>query len=128
MIGVIIVAVIGLLLSLYTLYVEGRLKKDKNYKAVCDIGNASCTRVFSSEFGKTLGISNGIWGILLYVMILALVWLNLTDYVFYISIIAFLGTLYLAYTSYFRLKDFCLVCSGIYIVNVLLLVFSWLGI
>ena len=128
MIGVIIVAVIGLLLSLYTVYVERKLEKDKNYKAICDIGSSSCTRVFSSKFGKTFGISNGIWGILLYIVVLVLTYLNLGDYVFYISILALIGSLYLAYTLYFRLKDFCLVCSGIYVVNLLLFIFSWLKI
>ena len=56
----------GIIISIYSLYVEHRVKQNKDYKAVCDISDrASCTATFKSDYGKLFGITNGIWGILL---------------------------------------------------------------
>jgi len=122
-----ILVVIGFILSLYTFVVEKRRKKDKNYKPACDISDKiSCTKAFSSKYGKTFGLSNYIYGMIFYVVILLLTLDGLINYIFYISILAVLGSVYLAYVLYFKVKSFCLVCNGIYLVNVLLLVFSYL--
>ena len=125
--NIIIIALVGALLSVYTLYIEQKLKKDKNYKAVCDISNkASCSRTFHSSYGKTLGFSNGIWGLLFYLTVVGLVYFGYMDIVFYAAIFGVLYSFWLAYILYFKMKNFCIVCSGIYIVNILLLIFSWI--
>ena len=41
---------LGILVSVYALYVEVRKHKDSKYKAACDLGeNMSCSRVLTSR-------------------------------------------------------------------------------
>ncbi len=116
----------GILLSIYAFYVENKNRKEKSYKPVCDITEkVSCTKAFSSQYGKILGISNSAIGIFFYLLILILSITNQIKIIFYFSVLAFTGTIYLSYISYFRLKNFCLVCTGIYIINFLLLFLSY---
>lgn len=118
-------AVIGFLLSIYAFYTERKLKKDGEHKSVCDIGEkASCTVAFSSKYGKMLGISNSILGMFFYIAIIALVSLNFLNLVLLLSVIGLLMSLYMAYALYFKLKNFCLVCNLIYLINILIFVFS----
>ncbi|XP_047124320.1 vitamin K epoxide reductase complex subunit 1-like protein 1 [Hydra vulgaris] len=57
------VSFLGVLISLYTLYVEIHALADKNYKAMCDINeNVSCTKVFLSKHGKGFGLIGPILG------------------------------------------------------------------
>ena len=117
---------IGLALCFYILWVEHKTKKDPNYKAACDISNrASCTRTFLSSYGKTFGISNGILGMAFYISIFVMVLLNKNSMAFYIAIAGLAFSLRFAYLLYFRLKNFCLVCTIIYIVNILIAFFAW---
>jgi len=121
--AVLIVSIIGFLLSLYAVYIEHRAKPGK---AICDINeHISCTKAFQSEYGKTFGVSNAIGGLLFYVLVFVLALLNYNEYVFYLAVLSVLGSIYLGYISYAKLKNFCLVCSAIYVVNILLLVFSY---
>ncbi len=124
-----ILSLIGLSLSVYSIYVEYKLSKSKKYKALCDFGKkASCTRAFSSKFGKIFGISNSFLGFMFYIMIFSLSFYNQINYIFYLSALSLPLTIYLLYSLYFKLKDFCLVCTAIYIVNFLILIFSYLSI
>ena len=125
-------AVVGLLLSIYAYYVEIKTKQNANYKAVCDITDgASCGKVVTSKYGKIVdGISNSVGGIGFYIVILALTLYNLPAFmtslqaIFYLSIISVLGSIYLGYIQYFKIKSLCVVCTGIYTVNILLVIFS----
>lgn len=121
-------ALIGLLLSAYALHTEKKASEVLSYKAICDIrDNISCTKAFTSPYGKLLGMPNSIGGLIFYALILILVFLQWFSYVFYLAILAFLGSVYLAYISYAKLKNYCVVCTAIYVVNILLLVFSYLA-
>jgi len=120
-----ILSIIGILLSVYAFYVEKKTLKSKEYKAVCDINDAiSCSKAFSSKYGHTLGISNSVYGFFFYIVVILLAFYSQMNYVFYLSILSLIFSVYLAYNLYFKLKDFCLVCTGIYIVNILILIFS----
>ncbi len=120
-------AIVGILLSIYTLYIEYKLSKNKNYKAVCDISDRmSCTKTFASDYGKTFGISNALPGLSFYGLIVLMVLYRQTDFLLAITGLGVLASLYLAYILYFKVKHFCLVCNGIYLVNILLLIFSYL--
>ncbi|MAE12978.1 hypothetical protein CMO92_00295 [Candidatus Woesearchaeota archaeon] len=122
------VAVLGFLLSSYGYYIERKSEADKRYKAVCDINDRmSCSKTFQSKYGTFLGVSNSLWGMLFYFVVILLAGYGLNRFVFYLSLLAVLGSVYLAYILYVKLKNFCLICNGIYLVNVLLLVFSYLG-
>ena len=122
-----IISTIGFLFSLYALIVEVKLEKNKDYKAVCDINDKfSCTKTFKSGYGKLLfGIPNPIIGLGFYTLVFVLVLLNYFNVAFYLSILAVIGSVYLWYVLHFKVKTICIVCYSIYIVNILLLVFSW---
>tara|TARA_Y100000310_G_scaffold325900_1_gene390100 strand:- start:823 stop:1197 length:375 start_codon:yes stop_codon:yes gene_type:complete len=118
-----ILAFIGILLSIYTISIERNLKKDKKYKAACDISDKiSCTKTFSSKYAHLFILPNALYGIMFYIILLFLT--NITI-IFYLSLIAVVGSLALAYVQIFKTKIFCLVCTSIYIVNLLLLYYSY---
>ena len=118
-------SVVGFILSIYTFYVEKKLKKNKNYKAVCDVSDQiSCTKVAKSAYSKLGGIPNSVKGMGYYALIFVLALLNYEQYALYLASAGMAMTLYLAYISYFKLKNYCLVCNGVYIVNILLLYFT----
>ena len=118
-----LIAALGLVLSVYTLYVEHQLKNNSSFKAVCDIGeNMSCTKAFTSPYGRIAGISNAFLGLLFYVLVAVLAWLGQKNFILLLALFSVLGSAYLAYLQYGKLKNFCLVCTLIYVVNVALLV------
>ena len=122
-----ILAAIGLVLSVYAYYVGKKAKSEKKYTALCDINDKiSCSKAFTSKYGSHFGISNTIFGSFFYALVFVLALYNLTSWVFYLSVLAVLGTVYLAYLLYVKVKSFCLVCSSIYIINILLLIFSFM--
>ena len=121
-----ILAVLGFLLSWYALHIEKKTAQDANYKPVCDINeNMACSVVISSKYGKVAGISNSIGGLFFYALVFTLGFFNLSQIILYLAIASVLGSLYLAYVQYIKLKNLCLVCNGIYIINILLVIFSY---
>lgn len=84
--GIVVSSTIGILLSIYGLHVEISAQSDDDYEAMCDISeHVSCTKVFTSEYGRGFGIigpilgensflnlPNPLYGILFYAMIAAL--------------------------------------------------------
>ena len=126
--SLIIVPILGFLLSFYAWYVGRQFNKNRQYKAVCDIReNFSCTQAFASPYGHIAGISNAAGGIFFYALIIGLAFYNQVTYILYVSLLSLLGTLYLAYLQYFNIQNFCLVCTAIYVVNIMLAVFSYWG-
>ncbi len=124
---------IGILLSGYAWYVELKVAEAHRlgveYKAYCDIGMFSCTKVFSSEYGSVsqfVGlpkVSNAIIGALFY-----MVELLLEPYTPLLMVTASAGML--ASIALFTLltvvmKDFCVVCFSIYIVNIITFVTAY---
>lgn len=120
-----ILVIIGFWLSFYAYYVEKKLA-NKNYKPVCDISKEiSCSRAFLSRYGKLLGKSNSFFGMFFYPVVYILFSLNFFSFVFLLSMLSALGSIYLAYLSYIKLRTFCLICTSIYLINFLLLFFSY---
>jgi len=124
-----ILAVLGFVISIYALQVKFKIDKDKGYKPLCDISKKiSCTKSFGSTYGSLAGLPNPVGGLVFYAIVLFLVaYANIT-LIFYLSIVAVLASLYLAYVSYFILRSYCVVCTSIYIINILLLYFSYLSV
>ena len=52
--GIFLLAVTGLAVALYALYVEFQLADDPYYVASCDVGGMSCTAVFTSPYAHIL--------------------------------------------------------------------------
>lgn len=120
-----ILAFLGILLSWYTWHVEQYVGKKKNYTATCDITETiSCTKAFRSKFGKTFGISNSVFGMFGYTALLILALLGEIQFVFIFSVFACCMSVYLAYAQYFKVKTFCIICTSIYIINILLAAIS----
>ncbi|XP_055711020.1 vitamin K epoxide reductase complex subunit 1 [Phlebotomus papatasi] len=134
-------SLIGLLLSVYTTHVEIQLELDNDYEALCDLNEGiSCTKVFSSKYGKGFGVihrvlgedsifnqPNGLFGILFYAIIALLCFVNdskVARMQIYLCIVSNLLSLYLAYLLYFVLEDFCIVCVSTYVVNAINLYLS----
>ncbi len=126
MLEIYIVLIFGLLLSVYAFFVEKKIEKSKLYKPLCDISKKiSCTSSFSSKYGSLAGVSNSLAGIFFYLIVVFLAFIGQLNYIFYLAIISVIGSIYLAYIQITKIKSFCFVCSGIYIVNLLLLFFSY---
>lgn len=112
----------GFLVSGYALHVKGKIAKNNSYSPICDIrANISCSKALGSRYSSTLGVPNPLAGLLFYFSIFLFSFSNMRILLFPL-LGAVLFSLYLAYVSYFRQKNFCLVCTFIYLVNLALLV------
>ena len=118
---VIIIATIGLAISVYGITVERTLKHDAQYKPACDISDTiSCSRAFQSPYGKMLGISN-IWAsALYYCAILTLTILNMTTFTLILSTGGVCVSAIFAYILYFKIGSACPICISLYLVNITL--------
>ena len=118
---IIILAVIGLLISIYGITTERKLQQDVHYKATCDISDTiSCTRPMLSSYNKMFGISNSWASALYYVIILAAALFNQSQLLMLITGAGLLVTIVFAYILYFKVKALCLICTALYIVNIAL--------
>ncbi|CAH1799016.1 unnamed protein product [Owenia fusiformis] len=125
---------IGIIVSLYALYIEIRKHKDPQYVAMCDLNeHMSCSRVLTSRYGTGFGFveylvgknsylnqPNCIVGAIMFFIQIVLGqfdWWLAIEVNYYCSIIACLGCFYLAIVLFFILKDLCLVCISMYICN-----------
>lgn len=133
---VILCSLIGMSLSLYAFYIETRKSTDPTYRAACDINESmSCSRVLSSRWGRGFGflpsdsffnLPTSIFGFMYYCLSLLLNQSvqskDLARIRVFLSILTNLGSIYLGYILYFVLQDFCFVCFGMYVVNLILLI------
>ena len=116
----------GFLLSMYALYVEHATRRNKMYRAACDISQRmSCTKAFGGRYGKTLGISNSIYGLIFYGALILLAILGNVMVVFFMSVLSLLGTVYLAYVLFTKVKTFCIVCTAVYLINLFIFILSY---
>ncbi|MBI5002048.1 hypothetical protein HZC31_01555 [Candidatus Woesearchaeota archaeon] len=123
---IIIICIAGFLLSAYSFYVEKKLEKNKKYKAVCDISDhMSCTAAAKSKYSAVGGVPNSVKGMFFYPFMAVLALVASPQVVFYLASASLVMTVYLIYVSYFKLKNYCLVCSSVYLVNILLFYFSY---
>ncbi|XP_014385271.1 PREDICTED: vitamin K epoxide reductase complex subunit 1 [Myotis brandtii] len=132
----------GLVLSLYALHVKAARARDRDYRALCDVGTAiSCSRVFSSRWGQGFGLveqvlgpdsvfnqSNSIFGCIFYSLqlLLGCLWGRWVSALLLLSsLVSLVGSVYLAWILFFVLHDFCIVCITTYAINVGLMVLSF---
>lgn len=112
------------MISLYALYVRHKVLKAPDYSPICDIhARISCSKALGSQYSKTMGVPNALAGILFYALLLVLSFSYL-HLVIYPVLASVLFSLYLAYISYIKQKNFCLVCTLTYVVNIALLVIA----
>jgi vitamin-K-epoxide reductase (warfarin-sensitive) len=118
---IIVLATVGLLISLYGITVERKLKQNPQHQAACDISDTiSCTRPMLSAYNKMFGFSN-IWASALYYLaIIALALLDQQQLLMLATSAGLLVTIVFAYILYFRIKSLCLICTALYLVNIAL--------
>ena len=120
---VFILALIGLVISIYGINVENKLKENAQYKAACDLSDQiSCSRPMLSEYNKLLGISN-IWACALYYcVIIASTFMELPMLPLILSIVGCAVSVVFAYILYFKIHSFCLICTSLYAINIALMI------
>ncbi|XP_071093348.1 vitamin K epoxide reductase complex subunit 1-like protein 1 [Haliotis cracherodii] len=139
--SILILCSLGIIISGYAYHVEISKEKDDSYRALCDLSETiSCSKVFTSRWGRGFGLidrivgreswlnqPNSVFGMAFYAFQVTLAY-NPTSVgaivQFVSSVIANVGSVYLAYILFFVLNDVCIVCISMYIVNFLLLLCS----
>ena len=119
--AIMILSVVGFLLSLYTFFIERQLIHHAGYIPLCDISDVvSCTKPLLSPYAKLLGISNAVLGMIFYAGMFVGAWYGYADLVRYGALLAALASVIFAYILYFRIYALCIICTLIYVVNVVL--------
>ena len=117
-----IAAILGFVLSGYALVVRRKVTTDPTHRPLCDISaSVSCSKAFASRYGVTIGVPNPVAGMLYYPLVLAIFQLKPACLI-YLAVPALIVTLYLAVVSYLIQRNFCLVCSAIYVVNLVIII------
>ena len=118
-------ALLGLAASSAATYVHYNLIKNPDYSSFCDINaTVSCKAAYLSRYGSVGGVPVAIGGILFFIWVLLLMWgsrgkSRIQDsaptYIFAGSTLALAVVLYLAYASFFILKEVCPLCVATYV-------------
>lgn len=132
---VLLLAVVGLAVSLASLYVHYQLLANPSYTSFCDVNETvSCTQAYLSRYGSFLGVPVALYGALFFGFVLVLAAVELAGrgvlkdafpaYLFAMSTIGLAACLYLAYAAFFVLKAVCLMCLVTYAVVIALFILS----
>jgi vitamin-K-epoxide reductase (warfarin-sensitive) len=117
-----VLAVLGFCISLYTYLLEKKVKKDPNYKPVCDISDKiSCTKPMKSSYAALFYFSNAVIGMIFYAVIALLAFFEMHKLIALLAIAGFIASCILAYVLYSRIKSLCLLCTALYGINILIL-------
>jgi len=118
-------ALLGLAASAAATYVHYNLIKNPDYSSFCDINaTVSCKAAYLSRYGSVAGVPVAVGGALFFGWVLLLMWgsrgkSRITDsapsYIFAGSTLALAVVLYLAYASFFILKEVCPLCVATYV-------------
>ena len=125
MMTIFFLALIGFGISLYTYQLEQKLKKEPEYKPSCDINDRiSCTKPIKSAYGNIFYFSNALMGMIYYLLVAALALLDASQLILIAAICGCLVSAVLAYFLYFKIKSLCILCTSLYIINILILLLS----
>ncbi|KAK7087243.1 vitamin K epoxide reductase complex subunit 1-like protein 1 [Littorina saxatilis] len=134
----ILLSMLGVLISVYSLYIEIRKEHDSSYRAACDFSeNMSCSKVLTSKYARGFGVMakylgkdhllnarNCNLGIIFYIVhIVVAVFFApplCAPILLMMSTSSIFVSLYLGSILAFVLRDFCLVCVTTYVINGLL--------
>jgi uncharacterized membrane protein/protein-disulfide isomerase len=118
-------ASLGLAASTAATYVHYNLVKNPDYSSFCDVNaTVSCKAAYLSRYGSVGGVPVAVGGILFFAWVLLMVWgargtSRIKDsaptYIFAGSTLALAVVLYLAYASFFVLKEVCPLCVATYV-------------
>ncbi len=129
------IALIGLADSIYLAISHYRVHTDLNYSSFCALSQAfNCDTVSASPYAVFLGIPLGIWGIIGYALVIALLVAagsrqhgrkRLWPLLFWTGLLYSVGSLVLAWISSTIIQSYCIMCILTYVVNFLLLYYAW---
>lgn len=118
-------ALLGLGASSAATYVHYNLIRNPDYSSFCDINaTVSCKAAYLSEYGSLGGVPVAVGGIIFFGWVLLMLWgatgkSRIKDsapaYIFAGSTLALAVVLYLAYASFFVLKEICPLCVATYV-------------
>ena len=118
-------ALLGLAASSAATYVHYNLIQNPDYSSFCDINaTVSCKAAYLSRYGSVAGVPVAVGGVLFFAWVLLMLWgsrgkSRITDsapaYIFAVSTLALAVVLYLAYASFFVLKEVCPLCVATYV-------------
>lgn len=129
-------ALFGLLISLYLAYTHYKNFTDITFSSFCAISQAiNCDTVAQSPWSIFWGMPIAIWGVFYYTLFLLFCtplknrgehhipgW----SLVMLVALSASFGSVALAAVSYFRIHSWCILCVGIYAINLLLGFSAWI--
>lgn len=119
-------AVAGMLLSLLAIRIVEHAQKSSRFVAWCDINkHMSCTKALTSPHGRIFRIHNAWIGLFYYLLLFLLASRAQYSFLLVLSSLAALASLYLFYVAYVEMRNACPLCTAIYIINGLLLFFSY---
>ena len=122
----VILAITGLIISIYGITIERKLEQDSQYKATCDISDTiSCSRPMLSQYNKIFGISNSLAAALYYIAVLIAVIINMPLLLMLVVTTGLVITLVFAYILYFKIKSVCLICTSLYLINITLAILCY---
>lgn len=129
------IALIGLIASIYLSVSHYRVHTDPTYSSFCAVSRAlNCDTVSSSPYAVFLNLPMAVWGVLGYTLVVMLLILAVSSWaqkkrfwsvLFWITLIYSIGSLVLAGISSLLIHSYCIVCILTYLVNFLLLYYSW---
>ena len=129
-----IVSILGLIVSIYALYIENKASSNDDYHASCDINEViSCSKVFLSEQahvfsylaiipkGSWLDLPNAAYGILFYVLV-GIISRFMCDMPMLMDILLFISTFSMVLSSYLayvlaNMSTICVICLSTYVCN-----------
>ena len=116
---------LGLAASIAATWVHYHLIVNPDYTSFCDVNaTVSCKEAYLSRYGSVAGVPVAIGGLVFFALVLLLVWggrekSRIADsapaYIFSLSTLALAVVLYLAYASFFVLKEVCPLCVTTYV-------------
>src|SRR3954447_14268040 len=118
-------SLLGLGASSAATYVHYNLIQNPDYSSFCDINaTVTCKAAYLSRYGSVAGVPVAVGGILFFTWVLLMLWGgrgksaikdSAPAYIFAGSTLALAVVLYLAYASFFILKEVCPLCVATYV-------------
>ena len=134
---ILILAVIGVGISIGIEIVHQGLSSDINYTSFCNVNSAvNCDVVLASRYASLFGIPMSRWAIAFYLAVLGITATAaigdrirgrelLFNLIFLAALWGLLFSIYMAVIAFVVLRTICLMCTGLYLVNIGLFVFAW---
>jgi uncharacterized membrane protein/protein-disulfide isomerase len=118
-------AVLGLAASVAATWVHYHLIKNPDYASFCDVNTTvSCKQAYLSAYGSIAGVPVAVLGLLFFMLVLLLVWAgrhkparegSAATGILVLSALGLVMVVYLAFASFFILKEVCPLCVATYV-------------